>query len=418
MGSVIVPTLLLILTVLALFHTYQNLRWSATGIREKGSTLRSSTVAPAIQIFTVIDHSRGLSWERFFQNHVGWHKEFRNVLAYSFERAHGPLADIVTTVEKFSPEETSGSSNNLQVFGFYLAWKNNPRADWYLCVDDDTLIVVDNLRLMVSELDPNVPRIIGKPALANDQKLGTIAFVVGGAGILLSRRMVELMVPHIPLCRRKYNTVWHSDSRVGACIQFELNESITQLNKGWKHQRYPPAGFRFSNAVLKEAATRYKKTERPISIHEKDPKQLEKLHAVINQLRSQKVSLTFENLNKHAQNYNPRVVYSQHTHCSRNVPEMQYYRKCAQARGCKLVDLPCSVHSVDKKRLPYRVHNFNGKNNDLCGTEFQLGPRCLRHCCQFQYDHCIKREKAHIFDCMTKRGCNGNFNETVSFYFS
>ena len=97
MGSVIVPTLLLILTVLALFHTYQTLRWSATGIREKGSTLRSSTVAPAIQIFTVIDHSQGLSWERFFQNHLGWHKEFRNVRAYSYKAASCARAKTAPT---------------------------------------------------------------------------------------------------------------------------------------------------------------------------------------------------------------------------------------------------------------------------------------------------------------------------------
>lgn len=132
----------------------------------------------------------------------------------------------------FHSEKTQYKGNH-QLAALEFMFRDNPNADWYLIVDDDTVIVPANLQGMIKDL--NLKRhefwYIGKCAYfeANMRKDSRteeeVEFVVGGSGILMSHALVEALAPVVKSCRRDYNHLTYGDGRIGACIQDTLNMS-------------------------------------------------------------------------------------------------------------------------------------------------------------------------------------------------
>lgn len=242
----------------------------------------------SFQVFILTTPSKGAYWERFYQNHIGWHKDFDDVLTYTFENVSTSLAHIIQSVKSL-PGEENGSSNNLQLVAFGLAWAHNPNADWYLYADDDTIIFADNLKEMVKGYDPNTLIMKGKCVHFDTSKFGRIHFVVGGAGILMSRALVKELVHRMSVCRTKFLSVYHSDARVGACVEHTLNRTLNLC----KHD-----GYDFSNEKKHERQKFLvgSGSNRPISIHVKDAAMIKYINKARAEMISFGVTITWKSL--------------------------------------------------------------------------------------------------------------------------
>ncbi|CAG0923446.1 unnamed protein product, partial [Notodromas monacha] len=74
-------------------------------------------------------------------------------------------------------------------------------ADWFMKADDDTYVVVENLRHLVKDVDPKTPIWFG----CNFKKFSKQGYMSGGAGYVLSkealRKFVVEAMPNPSLCR-------------------------------------------------------------------------------------------------------------------------------------------------------------------------------------------------------------------------
>jgi hypothetical protein len=96
----------------------------------------------------------------------------------------------------FCEDESFAGSRELVDDESAPAKKSTRKAKWFVMVDDDTFVVMNNLRSVLAQLDPNKD-IYGGYVLNH---LPEGPFVGGGGGIVLSRPVME------KLCRRKQDT--------------------------------------------------------------------------------------------------------------------------------------------------------------------------------------------------------------------
>uniref|UniRef100_A0A914W645 N-acetylgalactosaminide beta-1,3-galactosyltransferase n=1 Tax=Plectus sambesii TaxID=2011161 RepID=A0A914W645_9BILA len=88
------------------------------------------------------------------------------------------------------------------------------KFDWFFKADDDTFVIVENLRLLLSKFDPSLPHYLGfriKPYVSE-------GYNSGGAGYVLSRAalkmLVERLLPNITLCPDGAS----EDMQLGICL--------------------------------------------------------------------------------------------------------------------------------------------------------------------------------------------------------
>ncbi|GLG95763.1 Glycoprotein-N-acetylgalactosamine 3-beta-galactosyltransferase 1 [Gryllus bimaculatus] len=92
------------------------------------------------------------------------------------------------------------------------------KADWFMKADDDTYVIVENLRYMLSSHKPDEPTYFGcrfKPYVKQ-------GYMSGGAGYVLSReavkRLVEKALPDKRGCRP--DTHGAEDVEIGKCLEY------------------------------------------------------------------------------------------------------------------------------------------------------------------------------------------------------
>lgn len=90
----------------------------------------------------------------------------------------------------------------------YIYQKHLDQAEWFLKADDDTFVVVENLRFILSAFSPEEPWYLGR-RFAPFLKQG---YMSGGAGYVLSKEAL----------RRFFKGF-----ETGACTNFSINEDVT-----------------------------------------------------------------------------------------------------------------------------------------------------------------------------------------------
>ncbi|KAJ3246243.1 hypothetical protein HDU77_009026 [Chytriomyces hyalinus] len=107
---------------------------------------------------------------------------------------------------------------------FRLLYNKFPNADWYIMIDDDSYIFLDNLRHFLSKRDPSENHYIGQGnrfrGCDGVRKMGDgPKFAQGGSGIVMSQGALKTMMNVIDVCIMRYKSCWAGDIRVGLCMR-------------------------------------------------------------------------------------------------------------------------------------------------------------------------------------------------------
>ncbi|KAJ1560649.1 hypothetical protein HK405_006386, partial [Cladochytrium tenue] len=121
------------------------------------------------------------------------------------------LAAEKVTVDSSSAGWKLDAHKNLP--GIRLLRERFPDADWYLMIDDDTYVFLDNLMDFVATRDPAVPLYTGNRQFffgcdGIKRMSDSPGFAHGGSGILMSRAAVDAILPVMDHCIIKYHTCW------------------------------------------------------------------------------------------------------------------------------------------------------------------------------------------------------------------
>ena len=99
----------------------------------------------------------------------------------------------------------------------YIYKNHLEEADWFLKADDDTYVIMENLRHFLSTKDPTRAGYYGQ-VFRSIYKNKVYTYNSGGAGYVLSKRSLEMfsqLAPSSPGCR----SVWGvEDMELGACL--------------------------------------------------------------------------------------------------------------------------------------------------------------------------------------------------------
>ncbi|KAK6187773.1 hypothetical protein SNE40_005725 [Patella caerulea] len=128
----------------------------------------------------------------------------------------------------------------------YLYRNYGQEYDWFLKADDDTYIIVENLRYMLHSFNPDNPLFIGRKF----KMIVPNGYMSGGAGYVLSRQALELVVtkglPNNTLCP----VGWAEDVDIGRCV---TNVGVNHVNSSadsYGKERFHPvhlSGYFSSN---------------------------------------------------------------------------------------------------------------------------------------------------------------------------
>ncbi|KAJ3338929.1 hypothetical protein HDU93_008908 [Gonapodya sp. JEL0774] len=107
--------------------------------------------------------------------------------------------------------------------GLRLLRERYPDASWYVMIDDDTHLFLHNLLSELGQLDASRPVYLGRATQFSGcagvvDTRASIWMAQGGAGIILSRPAMDLLVEALPKCRLSTSTCWAGDIRVALCL--------------------------------------------------------------------------------------------------------------------------------------------------------------------------------------------------------
>ncbi|KAJ3341264.1 hypothetical protein HDU83_006698 [Entophlyctis luteolus] len=161
--------------------------------------------------------------------------------------------------------------------GLRLANSTFSDVEWFLLIDDDTFVFIDSLVEYLATLDYDSPLYFGSLSMVGPGVCGAALkqdhFVYGGAGIVLSRQAMNLLMETIDTKA--------GDVSLGLCIQ---QTTATPLNLGIGFHGGPVTSplFEFSQPPC----------ERPRTVHKLNVAQIHKLHALVVQMRAERKHVT------------------------------------------------------------------------------------------------------------------------------
>jgi hypothetical protein len=214
---------------------------------------------------------------------------FPNLKVFTFDKV--PEESSLSAVMKQIPKlwrDCTGKNGNLLLAGFQAMYEQNPHSHWYVLSEDDTIVVKENLELLLSKYNASKDVLIGKCVSINTKRFGTLPFVVGGAGIVMSGSLLRKLGPHITKCRRELQRIPYGDARITACMIHALHMNFTRATEFCTPFRYT-----FTNGSPWFEVTVQNKDSRFVMLHEKDPIKLKILNDAILNLTKWNETITW-----------------------------------------------------------------------------------------------------------------------------
>ncbi|KAM3174319.1 hypothetical protein ACTXT7_010792 [Hymenolepis weldensis] len=108
--------------------------------------------------------------------------------------------------------------------------------DFFMKADDDSYVIVENLRFILSKMDPNVPFIMGR----RFKKYIKQGYLSGGAGYVVSRAALKMiaegMEKEVPDCQKRGGA---EDVNLGACAERVGVKMIDSLDEHGEEAFHP-----------------------------------------------------------------------------------------------------------------------------------------------------------------------------------
>lgn len=167
-----------------------------------------------------------------------------------------------------------------------------PDKKWYLLLDDDTYIFLENFARYILEDGMNdKPVYTGKVfyisrcgGFARD---GTFEanksepkgmFAHGGSGIIINRRAMDAMYPIVGQCIRDYHSCWAGDMQVGLCLR-KAGVMIRRLGRRRLFERHFIPFWPSKALADRRYSQRWKSEEEPLTFHKIPEKEQELMSA-------------------------------------------------------------------------------------------------------------------------------------------
>ncbi|KAJ3124064.1 hypothetical protein HK100_011372 [Physocladia obscura] len=192
------------------------------------------------------------------------------------DRAH--TGDNDASTQEFDVLDTQwgeGWNNDARKFfpGLRLAHDKFPNVDWYVLIDDDAFVFLDNLSDYLGVIDPNnalyfglVSEVLPSPAACGATEERN-QFIYGGSGIVISKIAMAMLMEVIDLCIADpalWNC-WAGDVALGMCM-YKANISLLQ-GVGFHSMPVTSPDYQFVQPAC----------EPPKIVHKLNTKQMEKL---------------------------------------------------------------------------------------------------------------------------------------------
>eukprot|EP00928_Gymnodinium_smaydae_P053361 TRINITY_DN3736_c0_g3_i1.p1 TRINITY_DN3736_c0_g3~~TRINITY_DN3736_c0_g3_i1.p1 ORF type:complete len:364 (-),score=34.82 TRINITY_DN3736_c0_g3_i1:287-1336(-) len=153
-----------------------------------------------------------------------WAPYFSSVEFFTFDQ--NLSLPWVRNVAPYGPDEATNKTTGINLAMIPLMLASHPAAPWFMQVDDDTLAIPHEWHEVVKTLDHNKPILAGHCVGYTDAK---VAFVTGGAGMLMSSALVRALSPHALRCRHLFNNYTFGDTRIGGCMREVFGESYKSM---------------------------------------------------------------------------------------------------------------------------------------------------------------------------------------------
>lgn len=98
------------------------------------------------------------------------------------------------------------------------------RFEWFIRADDDVYIRTGKLMAYLSKIDSSEALLLGQAGEGKRHERGRLGlrvgdnFCIGGPSIIMSRRVLEMVNPHLEYCSNNTATA-HEDTEVGRCLR-------------------------------------------------------------------------------------------------------------------------------------------------------------------------------------------------------
>ena len=102
----------------------------------------------------------------------------------------------------------------------YFNDKLKDKYDWFIRLDDDSVLQWENLNELLVKLDPDNKTLIGSPGYGRDEDdfiEENMVYCMGGTGIIYSNALVRAIRPHLTTCIKQLYTE-HEDIEICRCI--------------------------------------------------------------------------------------------------------------------------------------------------------------------------------------------------------
>jgi hypothetical protein len=198
---------------------------------------------------------------------------------------------------------------------FHLAHKVYPDKKWYVLLDDDTYIFLDNFASFTgqhsSPEEMARPLYTGKVFYAShcgpydkngfhreSRGLPRLTFAHGGSGIVLNAATLNAMFPSIPECVTKYSSCWAGDIQVAFCLN-DLGIRSKQYNEGKGYEKHFTPFAPSLSLADQRYAVRWQTTQQPITFHQVPLHELSLLSQFDAMCRREHTNVVYSKLLRH-----------------------------------------------------------------------------------------------------------------------